>query len=62
MKNKKCSNLFDVGEGCGLLGVIVIVGGIYDHVQIDVLIHKWFGEFYESAERVLAIPNLWCVI
>ena len=29
------------------LGMVVIVGGSYYQVQVDVMINEWFGEFYD---------------
>ncbi len=39
------------------LGMIVIVGGTYYQVQVDVMINKWFGEFYDMVQKALAKPN-----
>ena len=29
------------------LGMVVIVGGTYYQVQVDVMINEWFGQFYD---------------
>ncbi|NDA18623.1 MAG: transporter, partial [Alphaproteobacteria bacterium] len=39
------------------LGMIVIVGGTYYQVQVDVMINKWFGEFYDMVQKALSAPN-----
>jgi len=37
--------------------MIVIVGGTYYQVQVDVMINKWFGEFYDMVQKALSAPN-----
>ena len=35
------------------LGMVVIVGGTYYQVQVDVLINEWFGQFYDMVQKAL---------
>ena len=39
------------------LGMVVIVGGTYYQVQVDVMINEWFGQFYDMVQKALTTPN-----
>ena len=39
------------------LGTVVIVGGTYYQVQLDVMINEWFGRFYNMVQKALTTPN-----
>ncbi len=39
------------------LGMIVIVGGTYYQVQVDVQINEWFGGFYDMIQKALGEPG-----
>jgi hypothetical protein len=56
----KCFRLFlDHGNGRFGLGLVsvVIVGGTYYQVQVDVMINEWFGQFYDMVQKALTTPN-----
>ena len=37
--------------------MVVIVGGTYYQVQVDVMINEWFGQFYDMVQKALTTPN-----
>ena len=34
-------------------GMVIIVGGTWYQVQVDVQINEWFGEFYDAVQQAL---------
>lgn len=40
-----------------ILGTIVLIGGIWLKVRIDVKINEWFGTFYNLIQETLKAPN-----
>ena len=39
------------------LGSAIILSSLWITVQIDVMIHEWFGEFYDMIQKALGAPN-----
>ena len=39
------------------LGAVIIVGGTWYQVQVDVAINEWFGKFYDLVQKALSAPN-----
>ncbi|WP_343561533.1 peptide antibiotic transporter SbmA [Kiloniella sp. b19] len=39
------------------LGMMIIIGGTWYQVQVDVQINEWFGGFYDLVQKALGEPN-----